>query len=227
VRCGGRTIPTARDIELEPEGPDWCTTVDREFEGSRPLEEIELVTRAQAGDVPAYEELVRRYEDIAFRAAYVMTRDPEAAQDAVQAGFIKAYYVLHRMHPGAPFRPWLLKIVTNEARNGARSAGRRSHYELQVGLALRESDFTPSAEAAALTTLRRDVLVRAVNALPEKDQQAIAYRYFLDLSEAEMADALGCARGTVKSRLSRALGRLRESLSTNRMDSLPEEAYRA
>jgi RNA polymerase sigma factor (sigma-70 family) len=226
VRCYVRPVHTDRDVWWEPGGPDRCTTADRESRGSRPLEDIELVIRAQAGDVPAYEELVRRYQDNAFRAAYLTTRDAEAAQDAVQAAFIKAYYALRRIRPGAPFRPWILKIVTNEARNGVRSAGRRSHYELQITEALPGDDGAPSPEAAALARLRRDTLVRAVNALPEKDQQAIAYRYFLELSEAEMADALGCARGTVKSRLSRALGRLRKSLSGDRTDPLYEEANR-
>jgi len=191
----------------------------------RPLDDVQLVERAQQGDVSAYEELVRRYQNPAFWAAYAMTRDPEAASDAAQTGFIKAYYALHRFHAGAAFRPWLLKIVTNEARNQARSARRRSGYELQLA-GNRTGDAAPSPEAEAVLALDREVLLNAVNCLPEQDQQALAYRYFLDLSEAEMAEVLGCARGTVKSRLSRARARLRELLASERPDRMDQEAHR-
>jgi RNA polymerase sigma-70 factor (ECF subfamily) len=173
--------------------------------------------------VEAYEELVRRYEELAFRAAYLRTRDAEAAKDAAQSGFVKAYYALDRFRPGAPFRPWLLKIVANEAHNQARAARRRSGHELQLTAGRPRDDAAPSPEEAAFAALRRVALLRAVNALPEKDRQAIAYRYFLDVSEAETADALGCARGTVKSRLSRALGRLRKALAGQDSGLIEEE----
>jgi len=191
----------------------------------RPLDDVQLVERAQQGDVSAYEELVRRYQDPAFWAAYAMTRDPEAASDAAQTGFIKAYYALNRFRTGAAFRPWLLKIVANEARNQARSARRRSGYELQLAGNRTGDAGAPSPEVEAVSALDREVLLNAVNRLPEQDQQALAYRYFLDLSEAEMAAALGCARGTVKSRLSRARARLRESLASEHPDRTDQEAH--
>ena len=180
--------------------------------GSRPLDDIDLVERAKRGDVSAYELLVCRYQEVAFRAAYVMTRDPEAAKDAAQSGFIKAYYALHRFRAGAPFRPWLLKIVANEARNQARSASRRTGRELRLAEGRPRDDAAPSPEEAALVAFKRDTLLAAVNALEEHARQVIACRYFLDLSEEETANALDCARGTVKSRLSRALDRLRQML---------------
>ena len=152
-----------------------------------------------------------------------MTRDTEAAKDAAQSGFIKAYYALHRFRPGAPFRPWLLKIVANEARNQARSAHRHTRYELQLAEGRPRDDAAPSPEAAALSALDRDVLLQALNTLPENARQVIACRYFLELSEAEMADVLGCARGTVKSRLSRALALLRSRLDTDTPDHIDEE----
>ncbi len=192
----------------------------------RPLDDVELVERAQQGDVSAYEELVGRYQDLAFWTAYAMTRDPDAASDAAQTGFIKAYYALNRFRAGAAFRPWLLKIVANEARNQERSARRRSGYELQLAGNRTQDAAAPSSEAEAVLALDREVLLKAVNRLPEQDQQALAYRYFLDLSEAEMAAALGCARGTVKSRLSRARARLRESLANERPDRMDQEAHR-
>ncbi|MDQ2741630.1 MAG: sigma-70 family RNA polymerase sigma factor [Chloroflexota bacterium] len=191
----------------------------------RPLDDVQLVERAQQGDVSAYEELVRRYQNPAFWAAYAMTRDSDAASDVAQTGFIKAYYALNRFRAGAAFRPWLLKIVTNEARNQTRSARRRSGYEVQLAGNRTGDAAAPSPEAQAVLALDREVLLNAVNRLPEQDQQALAYRYFLDLSEAEMAAALGCARGTVKSRLSRARARLRASLASEHPDLMDREAH--
>jgi RNA polymerase sigma factor (sigma-70 family) len=178
--------------------------------GGRPLEEEELVERARHGDVTAYEQLVRTYQDLAARTAYVITGGAADAQDAVQEAFVKAYYALGRFRGGAPFRPWLLRIVANEAINRRRAARR------QMGLALRaaegrlQDDAVPSPEGAALAQDEHRRLVGAMNQLRAEDRLIIAYRYWFDLSESEMADALGCARGTVKSRLSRALARLRE-----------------
>jgi RNA polymerase sigma factor (sigma-70 family) len=178
--------------------------------GGRPLEEEELVERARNGDVTAYEQLIRTHQDLAARTANVITGGAADAQDAVQEAFIKAYYSLGRFRAGAPFRPWLLRIVANEAINRRRSARR------QVGLALRtaegrlQDDAVPSPEGAALAQDEHRRVVAAMNNLRPEDRLVIAYRYWFDLSESEMADALGCARGTVKSRLSRALARLRE-----------------
>src|SRR5262249_30419727 len=108
------------------------------------------------------------------------------------------------------------QIVANEARNRKRSAGRRAHLALRATEQERiagSGGAAPSPETAALALEQQQSLLSALGELREEDRQAIAYRYFLDLSEAEMASALGCARGTVKSRLSRALGRLRERLA--------------
>jgi RNA polymerase sigma-70 factor (ECF subfamily) len=206
----------------EPSGTGRCITDDNESGGSRPLDDADLVERAKDGDVPAYEQLVCRYREIAFRTAYVMTGDPEAAKDAAQSGFIKAYYALRRFRSGAPFRPWLLKIVANQACNQARSAHRRSALELQLAKSRPRDDAAPSPEAAALAILGRDALLRAVNELPEHAREVIAYRYFFGLSEAETAGALGCPPGTVKSRLSRALERLRAALAAEETDAVKE-----
>jgi RNA polymerase sigma factor (sigma-70 family) len=178
----------------------------------RPLDETELVRRAQRGEVEAYEVLVKTYQGVAHRTALLITGHDSDAQDAAQSGFVKAYYALGRFHLGKPFRPWLLKIVANEARNSRRSAGRRAGLELRLAED-RPGDAAPSPEGTVLAEEPRAVLLRAINKLGETDRLVIAYRYFLDLSELEMAEALGVARGTVKSRLSRALERLRGVIS--------------
>ena len=177
----------------------------------RPLEDAELIERARRGEVMAYEELVRRYQDVAVRAAHVIAPDGDA-EDAAQEAFVKAYAALGRFRTGSPFRPWLLRIVTNEARNRRRSAGRRTGLALRAAEDRPLGDAAPSPESAVLAHEARVTLVGALNLLRDEDREVIGARYFLDLSEAETADALGIPRGTVKSRLSRALGRLRAGL---------------
>ena len=177
------------------------------------LEEARLVERAKGGDAAAYERLVRGQQEVAFRTAYLITGDASEAEDATQEALVKAYRSLWRFRPGAPFRPWLLRIVANEARNRKGAAGRRARLVLRAATEAPVGDAAPSPEAAALAAERRAELLFALEALREADRLAIACRYFLGLSEEETAAALGCARGTVKSRLSRAIGRLREAMT--------------
>jgi RNA polymerase sigma-70 factor (ECF subfamily) len=159
----------------------------------------------------AYEELVRRYQDVAVRTAHVISPGGDA-EDAAQEAFVKAYAALSRFRTGAPFRPWLLQIVANEARNRRRSAGRRAGLALRAAGDRPSDDAAPSPESAVLATERRALLITAINALRDDDREVIGARYFLELSESETAEALGIPRGTVKSRLSRALDRLRAQL---------------
>ncbi|HEY7345278.1 MAG TPA: sigma-70 family RNA polymerase sigma factor [Gaiella sp.] len=176
--------------------------------GSRPPDESTLVALAKRGDAAAYEELVRMHQGIAFRVAYVAAGDRGDAEEAVQDAFVKAYRALGRFRDGAPFRPWLLRIVANEARNRRRSAGRRAGLALQAAAA--SGDAAPSPEAAAVSRERRTELLEAIARLDERDRDVLVHRFLLELGEEETAAALGVRRGTVKSRTSRALERLRE-----------------
>ena len=178
----------------------------------RPLDESALVERAKNGDVNAYEALVQQYQELAFRVAYQVTGNAADAEDAAQEAFVNAYYALGRFRLGAPFRPWLLRIVANEARNRRSAAARRIALVERAQVAQASGEAGPSPEAAAEAGEFRSILVRTLQGLREEDRLILAYRLFFDLSEAEMAEALECPRGTVKSRLSRALGRLRAAL---------------
>ena len=183
-----------------------------------------LVALARTGDVTAYETLVRRYQDLALRTAHAILGSSAEVDDAVQEAFVKAYYALGRFRAESPFRPWLLRIVANEsidrARGGARTVGLGLRPDPDEGL---PDPRQPTPEASALALEQQTELLAAVNALRPEDRLVIACRYWWDMPEAEMAVALGCARGTVKSRLSRALGRLRtrlpESLSAEHRTS--------
>ena len=187
----------------------------------RPLEKSELVGRVQHGDASAYGELVRMHQQIAMRTAWLVTRNATDAEDAVQEAFVKAYRALRggRFREGAAFRPWLLAIVANEARNRRRSVARSDRLTLRVAEVRPSGDAAPSPEAAALRDEERELLVQALNAMREEDRLVVGYRYLVGLSEAETAAALGVPKGTVKSRLARSLGRLRSALSEIAPDS--------
>ena len=178
----------------------------------RPRDEESLVERARRGDVAAYEELVQRHQGIAFRTAYLVAGNAADAEEAAQDGFVKAHRALGRFRRGAPFRPWLLQIVANEARNRRRSAGRRAALELRLAAEGPSGGAAPSPEASAVDAERRRELLAAMERLSEEARLVLACRFFLDLSEDETAATLGIRRGTVKSRQSRALVRLREEL---------------
>ena len=99
---------------------------------ARELTEGELVALARRGDGDAYASLVRAHSDIAFRTAMLITQDAAEAEEAAQDAFVKAWRALGRFREGEPWRPWLLTIVANEARNRRRSAGRRQALALRL-----------------------------------------------------------------------------------------------
>lgn len=177
--------------------------------------ERDLIERARHGDVSAFEALVRAHQEVAFRTAWIASGGADDAEDAAQEGFMKAFAALPRFRVDASFRPWLLTIVANEARNRRRSARRREALALRAPEAT-TTDVTleASVEAAILAAERRQVLLDALNRLPDADREVVAFRFLLELSEAETAAALGVPVGTAKSRLFRALNRLRAIMST-------------
>ena len=180
------------------------------------MDDAELVARAQAGDVDAYEDLVRRYGAAAVRLAHAVGGSAADAEDAAQEAFVKAFASLDRFRTGASLRPWLFRIVANEAKNRRRSSGRRAR--LAVAAAGRRPDAPPLPEDAAVSSAESRAVLAALAALPERDREVISFRYFAGLSERETADAIGCPPGTVKSRLARALDRLRTSAELSALE---------
>jgi RNA polymerase sigma factor (sigma-70 family) len=169
-----------------------------------------LVARVRSGDLDAYAELVRRHAPIAVRTATLLGAGPDA-DDVVQEALVKAYRSLGGFRTGSSFRPWLLRIVANEAHNHYRSAVRRSARELAASVL--PSELLDPADQV-VNGERNEALLAAIRALPEKLRLVVTCRYLLDLDVNETATVLGVARGTVKSRLSRGLGRLRDDLGT-------------
>ena len=186
-----------------------------------PPTESVLLTRARGGDLDAYEQLVRLHQQIAFRTALVLTRNTADAEDASQDAFVKAWRALARFDASRPFRPWLLAIVANEARNRRRGAGRRDALAIRAGGdAQRAGPADAGSPEGALLVAERDAaLAAALERLDERDREVIVCRYLLELSEAETAATLGCRAGTVKSRLARALERLRAQPQIGGLDA--------
>lgn len=122
---------------------------------------------------------------------------------------MKAFRHLSRFRVGEPFGPWLLRIVTNETRNLTRSRRRRAALALRLSTTESGGTAVDAPAEEVLAAERRARLVAAVNALPDRERQVLVCRYFLELSEAETAQALEWPLGSVKSRTSRALNRLR------------------
>src|SRR6266511_5663549 len=151
----------------------------------RPPEEAQVAARARRGDERAFEELLRRHGTIAFRTAYLITGSAADAEDAVQEACLKAYGALRRFDPARPFRPWLLAIVANEARNRRRGTSRRADLALRAAREQRPDEAAASAEAPLLAQERRAALLAALDRLRDEERLAVACRYLLDLSEEE------------------------------------------
>jgi len=137
-----------------------------------------------------------------------VTRNAADAEDACQEAFDKAYRALGGFQGGEAIRPWLLRIVTNEARNRIRSNRRHEGLRLRAVSAIHAAPPDPADSMLAEDARRK--LLDAVESLPDGDREIIAYRFFLELPVIETAEALSIAEGTVKSRLARALARLSE-----------------
>ncbi|MGH8911550.1 MAG: RNA polymerase sigma factor [Acidimicrobiia bacterium] len=180
----------------------------------RPLSETEseLVGRAIDGDVAAFEELVRIHQRMALRVAFLVLRDHAEAEDVAQDAFVKAYRHLGRFRRESPFRPWLLRIVRNEAINRGRRRSRQQSLALRLANEQVSGEAAPSPETALVGDERSRAVLAAVEALPARFRAVVAIRFLLGLSEAETAATLGIPSGTVKSRTARGLARLRDEL---------------
>ena len=166
------------------------------------------VAAAAEGQHAAFGALVERYQQVAFRAAWLITRDAQDAEDVAQEAFVRAYRRLHTFRQGEPFRPWLLRIVQNQALNAVRARNRRGGLVDRIAIFSSRAADSPHAAVAAADESSQ--VLAAIERLPPDDRMVLHLRYFLDLPEREIADAIGRPPGTVKSRLHRASARLRE-----------------
>jgi RNA polymerase sigma factor (sigma-70 family) len=178
------------------------------------------VVRYESGiadvDEISFGHLLDDVRPAALRLATVVLGTAQGADDVVQVAFERAWRARDTYDTARAFRPWLFRIVANTARNDRRSRGRQAHLALRV--AGRPEPANDSIEDDVVTADERRVVLAGLNRLADGDREVIALRYFEDLSEAEMAIALDCRPGTVKSRLSRAMKRLRAELGSESPD---------
>ena len=168
--------------------------------------EAALVARAAAGDHDAYAALVRPHEHVAYRVAVSITGWNADAQEAVQNAYVKAYRSLRRFRHGAAFKPWLLGIVVNEARNVRRSELR--HARLAERAAEQHDPAAAGADEAVLAREEVATVLDALTQLSEAERLAVALRYFAQLPDAEAAALAGLSTGAYRVRLVRARRRL-------------------
>lgn len=173
-------------------------------------DERDAVMRLREGDIGGLETLVQLYQLAAIRAAFAITGDRDAAEDAVADAFVIVYERIGQFDLRRAFRPWFYRIVVNNALKIVRRQRRviplPPDNEGHPGYAL-------GPEADSLASEGRQHLHDAVALLPAPQRAALVLRYYVDMDEREIAHALGCPRGTVKWRLHAARRRLREHLS--------------
>jgi RNA polymerase sigma-70 factor, ECF subfamily len=182
-----------------------------DYHGRIEDDEAELLRRAQDGDAEAFGGLVARHRHSALRVATVLLGDGTDADDVVQVATERAWRAITSVDPNRGFRAWFLRIVTNTSRNQRRAWWRRRRAELRV--AARPLGTITDPLDDTITASEREVVVAALNRLDATERLVIALRHFEQLNEQEMADVLDCAPGTVKSRLSRAMSKLRAELT--------------
>ena len=170
------------------------------------MTERDLIRRAKAGDESAMSELLGMHTQQAHRLAQHFVRNAADAQDATQNAFVKAFTNLDRFEERRPFAPWLMRIVTREALNLQRAESTRFAFWQRL---LQRPEAHESVESIVQVRAQQRDLWRAVNRLKTNDRTVLTLSYFMGMSEAEVADALGIKRGAVKKRKYSALRRLR------------------
>jgi len=177
-----------------------------------------LIARAQDGDLPSFNSLVVRCQDPVYSLALRMLGSQEAAEDATQEAFIRAWRRIDTFR-GGRFQSWLFTIVANLSRDELRRRGRRPQTSLDAArddpnrASLDPVDDRPSPEAVAEQGDLRAILESALAQLPDDWREIVLLSDVQDLAYDEIARITGLPLGTVKSRLSRARGRLRDIIS--------------
>jgi RNA polymerase sigma-70 factor (ECF subfamily) len=180
-----------------------------------PIDEHEAVLRLKGGDVGGLEALVHAYQARAVRCAYLVIQDHALALDVTQTAFVKAYERIDQFDASRSFGPWFLKSVLRDALKVATARSRTTPLENPLDMEKNPTDLPDADPGPEQLWERREIaqaVIAALTELPPAERAAVVQRYYLGLSEAEMAEASGSPKGTVKRRLHTARGRLRTLL---------------
>jgi len=192
------------------------------------MNEHQAIARLKRGDIDGLETLMQLHQVRAVRTAFLITRDRALAEDVVQAAFVRVYERIAQFDPGRAFEPWLLRIVTNDA---VKAATRRERFvplyapgDAEQTLDELLSNNQPGPDAAVEAAELQQAVWSALGQLPPEQRAGIVRRYYLDMSETEMADDLDVPQGTIKSRLRAARQRLRTLLQPWQITPQPTSA---
>ncbi|NLG50327.1 MAG: sigma-70 family RNA polymerase sigma factor [Chloroflexi bacterium] len=184
------------------------------------MNEEKLVSAAQKGDVNAFNQLVLAYQGLAYNVAYRILGNADKAADATQDAFLRGYRALHQFRGGS-FKTWLLRIVTNCCYDQLRVMQRRPTSPIDD--LVEDDEHSTILEDASespqeyIERLELDGFIqRALDALPEDQRVVLVMSDIEGMSYEEIAEVTSVALGTVKSRLSRARGKLRDLLQERR-----------
>jgi RNA polymerase sigma-70 factor (ECF subfamily) len=178
------------------------------------MDDVQAIRRLKRGEIGALETLVLRYQQKAIRTAFLITHDETLAEDVVQETFVRIYQRIHHFDPSRPFEPYLLRSVVNAALNVTQYAGR--HLSLEGDLEQVEGLLSQAAsvESDVEYTQLKQRIIAALARLEPRQRAAVIQRYYLDMSEKEMAAALDAPPGTVKWILNAARTKLRNLLDS-------------
>ncbi len=183
------------------------------------MDESQLIAAAQNGDLPAFNQLVLRYQNLAYNVAYRILGDPDLAADATQDAFLKAFKALGSFRGGA-FKPWMLRIVTNTCYDYLRSAKRRPSDSLDDAMESGEHsprlhDRREGPDSYVERQELSQMIQWAISQLNYDQRAVVTLVDIQGFSYEEAADILGISIGTVKSRLSRARAKLRDIMQAH------------
>jgi RNA polymerase sigma-70 factor (ECF subfamily) len=184
-------------------------------------DDVQLIARFRAGEREVFGRIMERHLEAIYAVARGVLGNPDEAEDAAQEVFIKLYHHLNRLAPDSCLRAWLHRVCVNQCIDRQRRRARGP-----VELTPEEWEHMPDAAGDPQQTAERRELQaavrRAVAELPRQQRQAFFLRHFGGLSVAEVAAAMGCAPGTVKTHLSRATAHLRAALGPQIQSGAPE-----
>jgi RNA polymerase sigma-70 factor (ECF subfamily) len=180
------------------------------------MDDLQAIQRLKSGDIDGLEILVERYQAKAVRVAYLITHDEFQAEDVVQDTFVRLYNKISQFDSTRPFEPYLMQSVVNASLNNTRREKRQVPFDGSPGLVDELLSQASSVEMEVEQHLLNQKIISALARLDPRQRAVIVQRYYLEMSEKEMAETLDSAPGTIKWVLNRARAKLRELLGSER-----------
>lgn len=180
------------------------------------MDDLQAIQRLKQGDIGGLETLVMRHQAKAVRAAFLVTQDETLAEDVVQDTFVRLYHRISSFDPSRPFEPYLLRSVVNAALNVTQKADRHLSMEGDLDQVEGLLSQAASVESDLEYIQLKQRIIAALAKLEPRQRAAVVQRYYLEMTEREMAAALDAPPGTVKWILNTARAKLRELLGSER-----------